>query len=408
MDHPHEGIKIMNKAKILVIDDEMGIREGCKRALVPQGYTVETAADGDEGLKIIKSDNIDLALIDIMMPGISGIELIGRIQEHDPEIICIIITGYATVELAVTAIKEGAYDFLTKPFTMDDLLLIVSRGLERRKLSLEARRLQKIEEEAKQLSEEKARLEELDKAKAAFIRLVTHELQAPINAISTYLDLIINGYIPPGEQQEYLERAQVRAKEQIKLIGDLLEYGRLKEIQTVAIPDHVQMDAVMRESLLQMEPEAKEKNIDLTSEIPADLPPVFIAADQLKSVWINLISNAIKFTLPGGKVQVGVRRENSQLLGFVQDTGIGIPEDAKEKIFSDFYRAKNAKSLNIPGTGLGLSIVKHIIEKAGGKIWVESEVGLGSTFYFSLPISTNNEKFEKDSSVNSIQNNKKK
>lgn len=385
----------MNKVKILVIDDEMGIREGCKRALVPQGYEVETAADGDEGLEIIKSDNIDLALIDIMMPGINGIELIGRIQEYDPDIICIIITGYATVELAVTAIKEGAYDFLTKPFTMDDLLMIVSRGIERRKLSLEAKRLQKIEEEAKQLSEEKARLEELDKAKAAFIRLVTHELQAPINAISTYLDLILNGYISPDQYPVFLVRAQVRAKEQIKLIGDLLEYGKLKEIQTIGSPDHVQMEAIIMESLLQLEPEAKEKNIELSSEIPENLPLVYIAADQLKSVWINLISNAIKFTLPGGKVQVGVKLENLKLQGFVQDTGIGIPEDAKEKIFSDFFRAKNAKSLNIPGTGLGLSIVKHIIEKAGGKIWVESKLGLGSTFYFILPIS-NSEKIVRD------------
>lgn len=225
----------IEQANILVIDDEMGIREGCKRALSPQGYSVHTAADGDEGLHIIRTTKIDLALIDIMMPGISGIDLISRIHEYEPDIICIIITGYATVELAVTAIKRGAYDFLTKPFTMDDLLLIVNRGLERRHLTLETKRLQKIEEEAQRLSEEKARLEELDKAKIAFIRLITHELQAPINAISTYLDLLINEYIPPEQHKEILERSQARAKEQISLIADLLEYGRLKEIKTAGV-----------------------------------------------------------------------------------------------------------------------------------------------------------------------------
>ena len=381
----------MEQAKILVIDDEMGIREGCKRALVPRGYSVETAADGDAGLQIIKSNNIGLALIDIVMPGISGIELITLIHEHDPDIICIIITGYATVELAVTAIKQGAYDFLTKPFTMDDLLLIVNRGIERRTLSLEAKRLQKIEEEAKRLAEEKARLEELDKAKVAFIRLVTHELQAPINAISTYLDLIINGYIPPEEIKEFLERAQTRAKEQIKLITDLLEYGRLKEVKTVGVPEIIQMDMVLIESIEQLKAEAKEKKLEISTEIPANLPPVYMIAEQVKSVWTNLISNAIKFTPTGGKIYIGLQRVNSHLHGYVRDTGIGIPDDAKDKIFSDFYRAKNAKSLSIPGTGLGLAIVKHIVEKAEGKIWYESEIGSGSSFYFSLPIADNHD-----------------
>jgi two-component system, sensor histidine kinase and response regulator len=376
----------MEQAKILVIDDEMGIREGCKRALVPRGYAVETAADGDAGLQIIKSNNIDLALIDIVMPGISGIELITLIHEHDPDIICIIITGYATVELAVTAIKQGAYDFLTKPFTMDDLLLIVNRGIERRTLSLEAKRLQKIEEEAKRLAEDKARLEELDKAKVAFIRLVTHELQAPINAISTYIDLILNGYIPPEEIKEFLERAQTRAKEQIKLITDLLEYGRLKEVKTVGVPEIIQMDTVLIESIEQLKAEAKEKKLEISTEIPANLPPIYMIAEQVKSVWTNLISNAIKFTPTGGKIYIGLRKVNSHLQGYVRDNGIGIPDDAKDKIFSDFYRAKNAKSLNIPGTGLGLAIVKHIVEKAEGKIWYESEIGSGSSFYFSLPI----------------------
>jgi two-component system, sensor histidine kinase and response regulator len=376
----------LEQPKILVIDDEMGIREGCKRALSPQGYTVLTAADGDEGLKIVHSDEIDLALIDIMMPGISGIDLITRIHEFNPEIICIIITGYATVELAVTAIKRGAYDFLTKPFTMDDLLLIVNRGIERRQLTLETKRLQKIEEEAKQLSEEKARLEELDKAKIAFIRLITHELQAPINAISTYLDLILNEYIPPEQHREILERAQVRAKEQINLIADLLEYGKLKEIKTIGVREKVHMVDILNQCIEGFEPELSEKNIKISLDIPSNLPCIYFVADHLKSVWTNLISNAIKYSHPGGQIKIGINKENSDLKCFVIDHGIGIPEESKDKIFSDFFRAKNAKSLNIPGTGLGLAIVKQIIENVRGKVWFESDVNKGTSFYFTLPI----------------------
>jgi signal transduction histidine kinase len=375
----------MNQGRILVIDDEMGIREGCRRALRPQGFTVETAEDGDEALRIIRSVPIDLALIDVMMPGISGVDLITRIHEYDPEIICIIITGYATVELAVQTIKRGAYDFLTKPFTVDDLLLAVNQGLERRRLSLESIRLKDIEEEAHRLAEEKARLEALDEAKIAFIRLVTHELQAPISAISTYLDLILNDYVPPEEQREILERAQERAKEQIDLITDLLEFGKLKEVQSRGKPELIQVEAVLDCVLQELGPQAKDKDIELSTEIVSDNPPVYMVPDQLKSVWTNLITNALKYTMPGGTVQVGLKTEEAAVLGWVEDTGIGIPEEAKANLFTEFFRARNAKALNIPGTGLGLAIVKQILENVGGNIKVDSAIGTGSTFTFSIP-----------------------
>jgi two-component system, sensor histidine kinase and response regulator len=376
----------MNETNILVIDDEPGIREGCKRALAPHGYHVQTAENGEQGLNKVQSDSFDLVLIDVMMPGTSGIDLISLIHQHDPETICIIVTGYATVELAVAALKQGAYDFLTKPFTSDELLLVVNQGLERRRLSLETKRLQAIEAEAEHLAAEKERLEELDRAKIAFIRLVTHELQAPVSAITTYLDLILKGYIPPESQREYLERALDRAKEQLALISDLLEFGRLREIAGVKKPGLVQIDAILRTVIEQLEPQAIEKQINITADIAPTIAPTCIAADQVKSIWSNLILNAIKYTPPGGSITVVLRQENSTLLGQVRDTGIGIPSDAHEKIFTEFYRASNAKELNIPGTGLGLAIVKQIIEKAGGKISFDSEIGKGSQFSFILPI----------------------
>ena len=376
----------MNQPHILIIDDEPGIREGCRRVLAPQGFSVEIAENGDEGLQKIQTIATDLALIDVMMPGIGGLELIARIHQHDPEIVCIIITGYATVELAVSAIKQGAYDFLTKPFTTDDLLLVVNQGLERRRLILETKRLQTIEAEAQHLAEEKDRLEELDRAKLAFIRLVTHELKAPISAISTYLDLILNDYIPPEGQREYLEKAQARAHEQIDLIADLLEFGKLKELKTPVRTAPLQVEAILAQVLEGCQPQAEQKNIQLTTEIAPSLPPACLHPEQVKSIWTNLISNAIKYTPAGGQVTVRLRLQNGDLFGQVQDTGIGIPEEAMDGLFTEFFRASNAKALNIPGTGLGLAIIKQIIEKAGGEIWFESQVGQGSTFSFRLPV----------------------
>jgi len=377
----------MNEPQILVIDDELGIREGCKRALTPQGFLVETAENGEEGLRKIESGSFDLALIDVMMPGMSGIDLISVIHQHDAELVCIIITGYATVELAVRALKQGAYDFLTKPFTTDDLLLVVNQGLERRRLSLEARRLQDIERQAQRLAEDKIRLEELDKAKVAFIRLVTHELKAPISAILTYLDLMLNDYIPPDEYKETLERAQQRAIEQLDLISDLLEFGKLKEMIVTGVPSEaLQMEDALQQVMAQLKPQAVEKGLSIEVSIVAGLGPVRIAADQAKSIWTNLISNAIKYTPGGGSIWISLTQCGEMLLGQVKDTGIGIPVEAKTRLFSEFFRAKNAKELNIPGTGLGLAIVRQIIEKAGGKIWAEAEAGKGATFAFSLPV----------------------
>jgi two-component system sensor histidine kinase/response regulator len=376
----------MDQSNILVIDDERGIREGCKRALTPQGYSVATAENGDEGLLTVKAGNFDLVLLDVMMPGTSGIDLIALIHQVDAEIVCIIITGYATVELAVRAIKQGAYDFLTKPFTTDDLLLVVNQGLERRRLSLEARRLQDIEKEAKRLEEERRRLEELDRAKAAFMLLVTHELKAPVSAILTYIDLLLNDYVPANEVKETLVRLQARALEELDMISDLLEFGKLKEIRSVATPEVLQLEAVLEQALRELEAQATAKGLKITVEAGTSLKPVRIAADQAKSVWTNLISNAIKYTPEGGAVLVSLVQKGSTLQGQVADNGIGIPQDAQERLFSEFYRARNARELSIPGTGLGLAIVRQIIESAGGKIWVESQEGQGSKFTFTLPV----------------------
>jgi two-component system, sensor histidine kinase and response regulator len=376
-------------ASLLVIDDEPGIRQGCKRALTPQGYHVDIAADGDEGLEKFRTGHYELVLIDVMMPGVNGIELIARIHEQDPDTVCVIITGYATVELAVSAIKQGAYDFLTKPFTSDELLHVVEQGLERRRLSLESQRLQVVEAEARRLEEERARLEELDRVKASFIRLVTHELQAPVNAIITYLDLIQSGYIEPEEQQQYLGRCQERATELRELIADLLRYGRLKETGASELTESVQVDAALRQVIEQFEPQAVEKGLTLRCEIAPDLSPVRSTVEQVRSLWQNLVSNAIKYTPEGGKVAVDLRQEGGWLVGEVKDNGIGIPQEAMGRLFGEFFRARNARALNIPGSGLGLAIVRQVIDRIGGEIEVQSPVeGVerGTTFRFRLPV----------------------
>ncbi len=372
------------KSRILVIDDEIGICEGIQRALESEGFQVAIALEGKSGLALVRENGFDLVLLDVKMPEISGLDLIGMIHQIDPEIICIIITGYATVEMAVSAIKQGAYDFLTKPFSVDILLLAVNQGLERRMLSLEANLAAQVKAEMQKLAEEKVRLEELDRAKKQFIRLVTHELQSPVAAVENYLKLILEGYVPAEDQKGILEKCIVRTREERKLIADLLELGHLEMIESFQV-SRINPGEILEQVIEELREEIDQKGLGLLVEVDKNIPEITASPEQIKSVWSNLLSNAVKFTPAQGEITIGLQYKDGSLMGRVQDTGIGIPPEDQEKLFTEFFRAENAKQAGVPGTGLGLVIVKRIIEGLRGKITVKSKPGSGTTFQFKIP-----------------------
>jgi len=377
-------LTMSEKSLILVIDDEIGICEGIQRALEPEGFQVSIALEGKSGLALVRENDFDLVLLDVKMPEISGLDLIGMIHQIDPEIICIIITGYATVEMAVSAIKQGAYDFLTKPFSVDILLLAVNQGLERRMLSLEAKRAARVKAEMQKLAEEKIRLEELDRAKKQFIRLVTHELQSPVAAVENYLKLILEGYVPTEDQKGILEKCIVRTREERKLIADLLELGHLEMIESFQV-SRINPGEILEQVIEELREVIDQKDLGLLVEVDKNIPEITASPEQIKSVWSNLLSNAVKFTPDRGEIAIGLQYKDGTLMGRVQDTGIGIPLEDQEKLFTEFFRAENAKQAGVPGTGLGLVVVKRIIEGLGGKITVKSKPGFGATFQFKIP-----------------------
>lgn len=376
----------MNEHKrILVIDDEEGICRGIQRALEPTACQVAVVHDGREGLDYVRNNPLDLVLIDVKIPGISGLELIQLIHDVDSEIICIIITGYATVEMAVSAIKEGAYDFLTKPFTADTLLLAVNQGLERRRLSLEAKKATQAEAEARRLAEEKTRLEDLNQAKAQFIRLVTHELQSPVSAVENYLKLILGGYVPDEKEEEILQKCIARMEEERMLIDDLLELGYLEVLDSFQA-ETVNLYKVLVKILNECREAADGKGLNIRLDADSNIPDIVSTPKQIRSLWSNLISNAIKYTPDNGEIDISLYFKDEKIWGQVSDTGIGIPSEDLEKLCSEFFRARNAREEGIPGTGLGLTIVKKIVEDLGGSISVESKIGQGTSIIFSIPV----------------------
>jgi two-component system sensor histidine kinase/response regulator len=370
--------------RILVIDDDLALRKGCRRALSRYGFQVDVAATGRQGLSKIQEHDYSLALIDVMMPDIGGLELLATIREQRPDIICIIITGYATVELAVDAMKQGAYDFIAKPFSDDNLFLAVQKGLERRRLEQEAHRLQRIEEEARRLSQEKTLLEELDRVRSASMRQVAHELRAPIAAIRSFLTLILQGYSTPAKTKEWQQRAADRADDLLRLIDDMLNLARLKDPAFVSAEKAVSVEAILEDVLGLHTPEAEAKKIRIKVNAR---PCGMIMADpmHIKQLWTNLISNAIKYTPRGKRVTVSLFPERQTIVGVVKDTGIGIGEEDFPHLFEEFFRTEQAKAFTQRGTGLGLSIVSQIIQHYGGEISVESKLGKGTQFTFRLP-----------------------
>ncbi len=375
------------KGNILVIDDEEGIREGCRRALRPEGFAVDTAGTIQQGLRKIQKGDFDLVLLDVMMPDGRGIDLLGPIHEKDPDTVCVIITGYATVELAVEAIKRGAYDFISKPFTSDLLLMTVSQGLERRHLSLEAKRLRAIEQEAADLARAKEEMERLDKFKTAFTLTVAHELRAPVTALQSFLLAMLKGYVSPDQQRDVLQRAIERTQELLDLVDDLLNLATAKEeltppkLKTFSLADELEKAVPL------LKAPAGDKGVSFTVDVRRR-PQVKANPAQIGQLWTNLISNAVKYTPAGGQVTITLDEEGDQAVGTVEDTGIGIAPEDQSKIFEEFHRTPQAKEMEPRGTGLGLALVKRIVEGHGGTIEVESALGRGSRFTFRLPVAT--------------------
>lgn len=189
-----------HQASILIVDDEMGIREGCKRALAEEGHAIDLAEDGTIGLQKVTEKSYDLILMDLMMPGIGGLDLIKKVRDIDPEVIVVVITGFATIETAVEATKRGAYDYLPKPFTPETLTVLVRRGLEKRELRLEARRLhQEREQRLLELASEKSRLKTIIGCMGEAVLVTNLEQQLVLWNSSAVKMLRLGGTDEPGK-----------------------------------------------------------------------------------------------------------------------------------------------------------------------------------------------------------------
>jgi len=358
-------------AVVLVIDDEEAMRDSCQQVLVREGYRVETAADGESGLRKVREVRPDLVLVDLKMPRIDGMEMLKEITALDPTIVAVVITGYATVESAVEAMKCGAYDFLPKPFTPEELRIVTKRGLERRRLTLEMEALRK----------------ENERMRENFVTVVTHELRAPLVAVEQYLEVMLNEMVGSvtSKQREILEHSRKRIEWLLNLVNEWLSMSRIQRGKIVERLETVEMRDLLQESVDLVKPQADEMNIDIKVEVPEGFPAIEGDKDALSHVFMNLVSNAVKYNHEEGSVRVRAVDKEDSIAVEVADTGVGIPEGRLPFIFDEFFRVKTEEGRRITGTGLGLTIVKRIVEAHCGNVKVKSTVGEGTTFTVLLP-----------------------
>jgi len=371
--------------KVLVVDDEKWIREYLSIAL-PRlgGFRVEVAESAEEALARIDQAPYDLVLTDMIMPSMDGVQLVAEIAKCRPEIMTVLMTGQGTIDSAVEALKHGASDYLTKPINADEMVVRLQRVLEER------RRLGRVQDFAAQLERSNEELRKIDEMKSEFISVASHELRTPLTAILNAVQLILRG--KAGEindkQTKLLSMAERSCWRVTHILNNLLDLSKIESGRMGAKLEEFPIQGAIEFTLSSLKLQAGQKSIGLKMLAADTLPPVFADRGMVEQILINLVGNAIKFTPEGGEINVVAEllKENENMVVIsVKDSGIGIPEDQREKIFDKFYQVENSLQRSAGGAGLGLAITKGLVEILQGKIWVESEAGKGSTFTFTLP-----------------------
>lgn len=366
--------------RLLVVDDEMGMRMAVERALRSYSCRVEeidsdvdfvvaSAESGEEALEMIDKEQPNLIMLDYKLPGISGIDVLNALGDRKQDIFVVMITAYASLETAVQATKLGAYDFLAKPFTPDELKSVVRKTTRHMLLQRQAR---KLAQEKKQM-------------RFQLISVVAHELKAPIAAIEGYLYILKDPAIMADASivSKSVERSLVRLDGMRKLILDLLDLTRIESGQKKRELKDADIAAIARASMETIAPTAADKRVTMEMNCPERL--VFRAdAGEIEIIFNNLLSNAVKYNRDDGRVTATVEKFGDGVKISVADTGIGMTEEEKSRLFGEFVRIKNKKTKNVMGSGLGLSIVKKLTALYGGSVSVESEPDVGSTFTATL------------------------
>lgn len=364
---------------ILIVDDDAGARKTFGTILKAKGYDVESAGTGQEAILKVREKFFNIVFLDIRLPDISGLEVLKNISEINEDIVSIMVTAYASIDSSIEAINKDAYSYITKPVDMDQVMLTVGKALEKQRLTMENKRL------LRELKEANDRLKEMDRRKSDFVANVSHEFKNPLSVIKESLGLVAGGLAGSinAEQKKILETGARNIERLIRLVTDLLDLAKIESGKIGMRRERFDIASLTNEILNTYETDISKNRLILKKDIAGDIGPIWADRDKISQVIINLLNNAIKYTPGGGSVTIKLERAGEEVRFEISDTGPGIAKEDFIKIFDKFERVTTEK---YEGTGLGLPIAKDIVELHKGNIMVESEIGKGSKFIFTLPL----------------------
>ena len=362
--------------KLLVVDDVQTNVLLLKALLGKEGYGILVANNGQEALEVIRNENPDLILLDVMMPGMDGFEVAERLksEEFRCEIPIIFLTALDDTQSIVNGFKLGVGDFISKPFRKEELMVRIKH-----QLSLVA---------ARRIIEEKN--EELRKTIAGrdkMYSVIAHDLRSPMASMKMLLNTIMMSVekdkIDP-DIFDMLEMSNKTSEEVFSFLDNLLKWTKSQLGKLTVIPQKLDISGLADGVVEVMNSVAEVKHIKL---IRTDHESFFVYVDieMIKSILRNLISNAVKFSNPDSEIKVGIKAEDGKVIVSVTDSGKGIKKEDQHKLLKDSTHFTTYGTNSEEGSGLGLLLCRDFARKNGGELWFESEENLGSVFSFSLP-----------------------
>ncbi len=405
LDHSGNGspqdvfVPLSNEARLLVVDDEESLRITTAAIFENEGYIVHTASSGDEAIALLSDGDYDLVLTDLHMEGGDGLSVLNQIRQQAPLTISVVLTGFASVESAIAALQEGAYDYLVKPCDIESMKHTIRRGVEHRRLMLAEQKARmdlqqlnldlerRIEERTAELKRLNVELADANRAKDVFLATLSHELRTPLTPVVGWIKLLRSGSLDEKSVAQALDAIERNAWLQSRLIDDLLDTSRIATGKLHFEPKPTDLNTVVKAAVDTVRSSAATRNIDLSLSLwPVSLI-VMGEPVRLQQIAWNLVSNAIKFTEPGGKVRVTTGLNGAQAYLEVVDTGVGIEPEFLPHVFDRFRQADGSTSRRHGGLGLGLAIADALAKMHGAKLEAESEgVGQGSRFIFRIAL----------------------
>ncbi len=378
---------------VLIVDDEPRNLEVLAHILGTQGFHIVTAEDGEEALEKAHAEAPDVILLDVVMPHLDGFEVCRRLKA-DPATLytpVALITALRGVRERTRGAEAGADEFISKPFDSIELITRVKSLARIKRLYDQLRAAnhaleERVTERTAELQKALRELRELDRLKSEFIANVSHELRTPLLHVKGTVTLLADGALGElsPEQRRGLRVAEEAAEQLERVVEDIIDFnevhGRPLDLEPVPVSE------VCQSAVQTLLPRAQRRNITVRLAVPPELPPVRADAAALTRVLRHLLDNAVKFSPKDGLVQVLAERRGDAVRLAVRDEGPGIPPDERDRIFTLFYQSDGSTTRRAGGMGLGLALVRKLLAAHATQVYLESDAGQGSTFYFDLPV----------------------